>query len=204
MKFRHTPQVFKHQPQNLRKNFFLLFFFLNLFYLFLTCRISVVLLPVVFSCSRTRQKQDEGKARISLLLSTGRRNNFAQWVTQAVADWRQRGHCGTRGASLTHAGPARPRCRTLAPTPTRTRQEGDVPPHGGRYLAGLHGTLRSEEGAHVKYSRRAATTGGGAGESDESRTLRDGIQAVLRISVGKYCPLASADCRDKRTDGFIK
>lgn len=38
----------------------------------------------------------------------------------------------------------------------------------------------------------------------ESRTHRDGIQAALRISVGKYCPLASADCRDKRTDGFIK
>lgn len=101
-------------------------------------------------------------------------------------------------------GPSRPRRRTLAPTPTRTRREGDVAPHGGRYLAGLHGTLRSEEGVHVKYSRRAATTGGGAGESDESRTLRDGIQAALRISVGKYCPLASADCRDKRTDGFIK
>lgn len=92
----------------------------------------------------------------------------------------------------------------VAPTATCDTHRGRVPRVGGQYLAGLHGTLRPEEGVHVKYSRRAATTGGGAGESDESRTLRDGIQAALRISEGKYCPLASADCRDKRTDGFIK
>lgn len=122
------------------------------------------------------RSKNEGKAHISLLLSTGRRSNFALWVMGGVRQ---------EGSEVTPRG----RCG----------------PPRGQHLAGLRRTLWLEEGVHVKYSRRAATTGGGgAGESDGSRTLRDGIQAALRFSVGKYCPLASADCRDKRTDGFIK
>lgn len=56
----------------------------------------------------------------------------------------------------------------------------------------------------IKVQYKSCNTGGGVGESLKSKHGKRGIQAALYVCVGKYCPLASADCRDKQTDEFIK
>lgn len=98
MKFRHTPQVFKHQPQNLRKNFFLFFFcfvfyyffvaflfcFKFIFFIFNMSHICSFITSSIFLLLEHDRSKTRVKARISLLLSTGRRDHFALWVTRAV------------------------------------------------------------------------------------------------------------------------
>lgn len=54
-----------------------------------------------------------------------------------------------------------------------------------------------------KYSRRATTREGGRGARKAAGRCPHGDPGAAQVSLDKYCPFVSADCRDQQTDELI-